>query len=155
MSRAEPFPEKCKSRYQNGTCFYIDKKVRRQNSSGRYDRPSSNAVENVRDALHCFLSLFNGIIAENVTEENALSLPGYARKYPGFLFSSVMGKIPNKNCHCEAGQNPDHNGSFSKQFHNALPANAIHEFNVFSHGLCHILHDISHFRYLHIRLIRF
>lgn len=87
------FPKKCKSRYHKGICFYIDKKVRRENSSRRYDKPSSNAVENARNAFHCFLSLVNRIIAENIPEGNDLSSPGYARNYPVFIFSSVMAKF--------------------------------------------------------------
>ena len=110
------FPKKCKSRYHKGICFYIDKKVRRENSSRRYDKPSSNAVENTRNAFHCFLSLVNRIIAENIPEGNDLSSPGYARNYPVFIFSSGMAKFLNRNCHCEAGQIPDHNGSFQNNF---------------------------------------
>ena len=86
-------PKKCKSRYHKGICFYIDKKVRRENSSRRYDKPSSNAVENARNAFHSFLSLVNRIIAENIPEGNDLSSPGYARNYPVFIFSSVMAKF--------------------------------------------------------------
>ena len=93
LSITKPFPKKCKSRYQKGICFYIDKKVRRENSSRRYDKPSSNAVENARNAFHCFLSLVNRIIAENIPEGNDLSSPGYARNYPVFIFSSVMAKF--------------------------------------------------------------
>lgn len=86
-------PKKCKSRYQKGICFYIDKKVRRENSSRKYNKPSSNAVEIVLNAFHCFLSLFNWIISENVSEKNALSSSVYARNYPVFIFSSVMAKF--------------------------------------------------------------
>ena len=93
LSITKPFPKKCKSRYHKGICFYIDKKVRRENSSRRYDKPSSNAVDHVQDALHSFLSLFNRIIAETVSEGNGLSLPGYTRNYPAFIFSSVMKKF--------------------------------------------------------------
>ena len=93
VSMTEHFLQKCKSRYQNGTRFYIDKKVRRENSSSRYDKPSSNAVDHVQDALHSFLSLFNRMIAETVSEGNGLSLPGYIRNYPAFIFSSVMEKF--------------------------------------------------------------
>lgn len=107
------FPQKCKSRYHKGICFYIDKKVRRENSSRRYDKPSSNAVDHVQDALHSFLPLFNRMIAETVSEGNGLFLPGYTRNYPVFIRYE---KIPNRNCHCEAGQNPDHNGSFQNNF---------------------------------------
>ena len=93
LSITKPFPKKCKSRYHKGICFYIDKKVRRENSSRRYGKPSSNAVENARNAFHCFLSLVNRIIAENIPERNDLSSPGYARNYPVFIFSSVMAKF--------------------------------------------------------------